>query len=818
MAPLRVLLLEDHEADADLLVAALRQAGFTPVAQRVDSEAAYLAALPQTPADSGNQPDLILADYHLPQFDAPRALQLLKSRQLDIPFIVVTGNLGEEPVVECLKQGAADYLLKDRLARLGPAVVNALHAKHLRDQNRRAETVQSAIYRISEAAQSAPSLNHLYHALHRIIGELMPARNFYIALYDSLTTVLTFPYYADQYDTVDPATPAPLGRGLTEYVLRTGQPLLVPPEKFKELAAAGEVERVGTDSIDWIGVPLRTPAGILGVVVVQTYAESVRLTETHKDILVFVSAQIAMAIERKRAEERLRESEERFRVLAENIPGVIYLRRNDARYSMIYLNDEVEYLTGYPKEDFLTDHLSFVELYHPDDAPKIQPQVNQALAAGHPFHLIYRLRHRSGEWRWVEEWGTTVYLDGPERFFLEGFISDITDRRQAEEALQQAQKMESLGILAGGVAHDFNNLLVAMLGQTSLALARLLADPVAARENIEKAVKAAERAADLTRQLLAYSGRGQFAIRSIQLNELIQENVSLFEVPLPKPVSLRTQLLPGLPLVEGDAGQMQQIIMNLVINAAEAIGQRPGTITVQTGLQTITSADTHWWQYIGEPLPAGGYVLLQVEDDGGGMEAATLANIFDPFFTTKFTGRGLGLAAVLGIVRGHHGGLHVISEVGRGTRFQLLFPVHLAPTEPMADQLAESAALTRPAARQTILVIDDEAPVREAVSDILDLEGVPVLTAANGALGLDLYRQRQAEVCLILLDLSMPGLSGEETFYELRRINPEVRVVLSSGYSQTETARRFADQPVAGFLQKPYDVEALIAEVWRHLR
>lgn len=936
MAPLRVLLLEDHEIDAELLLVTLRRAGFEPQAQRVETEAAYLAALPLTLADP--KFDLILADYSLPQFDAPRALQGLKSRQLDIPFIVVTGNVGEEPAVECLKNGAADYLLKDRLARLGPAVVNALHAKQLRDQARqaeaalresqthlqtvinhspvilyavnqagvitllegkglqvlglqlgqgvgqtveevwraqpriqahiqralageahaqtvavgssvfemqysplvdaagqvtsmmgvaiditarhRAETVQSAIYRISEAAQSAPSLADLYRALHAIVGELMPARNFYIALYDAATRLITFPYYVDEYDATSPVATFPLGRGMTEYVLRTGQPMLVPPEKFEALVVAGEVERIGTDSIDWIGVPLRTPAGILGVVVVQTYTEAVRLTEAHKDILVFVSAQIAMAIERKRAEERLRESEERFRVLAENIPGIIYLCRNDSRYSMMYLNDEVEYLTGFPKEDFLADRVSFVDLYHPEDAPTIRPQVDEALDKGLPFHLIYRLRHRSGEWRWVEEWGTTVYLNGPKWDFLEGFISDITDRRQAEEALRQAQKMESLGILAGGIAHDFNNLLVAMLGQTSLALSRLPANPTAARESVEKAVRAAERAADLTRQLLAYSGRGQFAIRALQLNDLIRENMELFEVTLPKPVQLQTALAADLPLIEADAGQMQQVIMNLILNAAEAIGQRSGTITVRTGVQVVDETYNYLWQYASEPLPSGNYVLLQVEDDGSGMDAATLANIFDPFFTTKFTGRGLGLAAVLGIVRGHHGGLHVASESGRGTSFQLFFPIRQGAAG-LADRVVEAPKATPPGAHLShprILIIDDEEPVREAISDILGMEGLPVLTAADGATGLELYRQWQAEIGLILLDLSMPGLSGEETFHELRGLNPEVRVVLSSGYSQTEAARRFVNEPVAGFLQKPYDVEALIAEVWRHLR
>jgi two-component system, cell cycle sensor histidine kinase and response regulator CckA len=447
-----------------------------------------------------------------------------------------------------------------------------------------------------------------------------------------------------------------------------------------------------------------------------------------------------------------------------------------------------------------------------------------AVKRGHRSLAVLPLTVSDRVWGVIHFYSAELaFFDKQETRLLEELAADLSyaveslqrdeQRQQAEEAMRQAQKLESLGVLAGGIAHDFNNLLVAMLGQTSLAMEQLPAES-SARSHIEKAVGAARRAADLTRQLLAYSGRGQFQVLPINLNTLIQENLHLFEVAIPKNVRLVSNLAESLPFIDGDVGQMQQVIMNLVINAAEAIGRNLGTVRVTTDTYYITSADVHLWKYIGSPLTSGLYVTLSVQDNGSGMDAATLSKIFDPFFTTKVTGRGLGLAAVLGIVRGHKGGLRVESEVGKGTTFTLYLPVSVAqPTTPTITDREQVPMVTH----GLVLVIDDEKPVREAVTDILEAEGITVIAARDGRAGLALYRERQADVGLVLLDLSMPGLSGEETFHELRRISPNVSIILSSGYQQSEVTRRFAGQGLVSFLQKPYDVDALIQEVGRHL-
>ncbi len=273
----------------------------------------------------------------------------------------------------------------------------------------------------------------------------------------------------------------------------------------------------------------------------------------------------------------------------------------------------------------------------------------------------------------------------------------MTERKRMEEALRQAHKFESLGVLAGGVAHDLNNCWWRCSGRPPWRWPALEPESPA-RRAIQKAVCAAQRAADLTRQLLAYSGRGRFAVQPLRLNALIEENLGLLEVAVPKPVHLAAELAEDLPLILADTGQMQQVLMNLIINAGEAIGSRPGTVTIRTGVSDISSSEQHLWPFAREPFPAGRYVVLQVCDDGCGMDAATLPRIFDPFFTTKFTGRGLGLAAVLGIVKGHQGGLRVESTPGVGTTFQLAFPA-AAEDAPRAVQpsLAAPAAPPRTA-------------------------------------------------------------------------------------------------------------------------
>lgn len=374
-------------------------------------------------------------------------------------------------------------------------------------------------------------------------------------------------------------------------------------------------------------------------------------------------------------------------------------------------------------------------------------------------------------------------------------------RRNLEAKMLQAQKLESLGVLAGGIAHDFNNLLTSVIGYSDLARSELPAHS-SARELLDEAVTGARRAAELTQQMLAYSGKGTLTTEPVQLSALVSDITRLLEVSISKKCVLRFDLMEDLPVCQGDATQLRQVIMNLIINASDAIGDRSGVIAITTG---VAWCDREYLaeNFIDDNLSEGLYVHLEVADTGSGMTPETRAKIFDPFFTTKFTGRGLGLAAVLGIVRGHKGAIRVYSELGRGTTFKMLLPAdpNVELAQPVPDPEAEQWR-----GSGSILVVDDEESIRGLMRHALLKMGFEVVTANDGREGVEAFRKMADANPLVLLDLTMPHLDGAAAFAELRRIRPDVRVILMSGYSEHPSATQFAGKGLAGFIQKPFNI------------
>ena len=360
---------------------------------------------------------------------------------------------------------------------------------------------------------------------------------------------------------------------------------------------------------------------------------------------------------------------------------------------------------------------------------------------------------------------------------------DVTERKQAEDEklelerrLLHAQKLESLGILAGGIAHDFNNILAGIMGYADLAMLRLPTSQPALAD-IEVIKKAAQRAADLTRQMLAYSGKGRFIVEPVDLSQVVKDMYEILEISISKKASLKCNLASGLPAVHADASQIQQVILNLVMNASETFGEDSGIITIATDAIQCNATDC---AAVGgrNDLREGSYVRLVVTDTGCGMDEQTLAKIFDPFFTTKFTGRGLGLAADHGIVRGHKGAIRVASKPGEGTTFQVLFPA----SDAIATVSAGESIPAKPwRGTGTVLVVDDEEMVRNLATRMIEHAGFVALTANDGEDAVRLYREHQDAIVCVLLDLTMPKMNGEETLRELQRISPNVRVILSSG-------------------------------------
>ncbi len=398
---------------------------------------------------------------------------------------------------------------------------------------------------------------------------------------------------------------------------------------------------------------------------------------------------------------------------------------------------------------------------------------------------------------------------------------DITQQKRTAEQIRQTQKLESLGVLAGGIAHDFNNLLTGILGNASLAMEDVPEDS-SAREALKAVVSASERAAQLARQMLAYSGKGRFLVERIDLSERIREIIPLIKGSIPAKVELRLNLDGKLPPIEADAAQIQQLVMNVIINGGEAIGNSPGTLTVTT--RTMEVDETYLQRMrptaAGELSP-GPHVVFEVADTGCGMDQATLGRIFDPFFTTKFTGRGLGLAAVLGIVRGHHGSVEITSAPGKGTTFCFLFPAAVGRPAGATEASAAPAVAVASAARKardlrgsaTILVVDDEPVVRSMARHSLEHYGYTVLQAENGAEALEIFHANAASIRCVVLDLTMPVMSGEETLERLKSAWPSVPVILSSGFNEAQAVQRFEGKGLAGFLQKPYRASALLEKI-----
>src|SRR5213594_3214969 len=479
-------------------------------------------------------------------------------------------------------------------------------------ESKRAEQIQLATYRISEAAHAARTLQELFGAIHRIVGQLMPAKNFYIALYDAATDQLTFPYHVDEYDTDFPSkTP---GKGLTEYVLRTGQPLLVTPEVQAELERRGEVELIGPPSIDWVGVPLEIGDRTIGVLVAQTYAPGVRYRETEKHILQFVSTQVAMAIERKRTEEQLHESERKYRLLFETNPEPMFVYDFET-LRILAVNGAAVARYGYTEPEFL--QLTLRDICPPEEQGRLDVDL-----VARP--LEFANRHA--------------------RLVL---ARDVSARRQLEEQLRQSQKMEAVGQLAGGIAHDFNNLLTAILGSTQLLLHNTPAGD-ARREDAEEIRHAGLRAAELTRQLLAFSRRQVLAPKVLDVNAVVANMDRMLRRLLGEDVELATSRDPAAGTVNADPGQLEQVLLNLAVNARDAM---PGGGRLSIGTTRVTLHEEHVERR--HRMPAGDYVCLAVADTGVGMDETTQAHLFEPFFTTKEVGKGtgLGLATVYGIVK-----------------------------------------------------------------------------------------------------------------------------------------------------------------------
>jgi PAS domain S-box-containing protein len=663
-------------------------------------------------------------------------------------------------------------------------------------QRRRSEILQEAVYRIAEAAGSAATLDELFKAVHRTIQSVMPAENFYIALVDEREKVLTFPYFVDEEDPTPPIS-ANIGRGLTAYVLGKGKSLLCDAKDQARLAAEGAVDMIGAPSAVWLGVPLIVEKKTIGVMAVQHYSDPRAYSEHEKQVLEYISAQVARAIERKRADERIRQ----LAFAIENVRDAIFQISPEG--TIVSLNAAFSTITGWDNREWIGK--SFTTLIHPTDYPLSLEMFKRAMKGELPPTYEIRMVKKTGEHVDTEVTSIPLLQDGKIIGVL-GDARDITERKKLEEHLRQSQKMESIGILAGGIAHDFNNILTIILAYTST----LRKEDISAEkfnQAIEAIKKTSYRGAELVQQILTFARKKEVSHESVNANALIEDLVKLLGETFPKTLSYKMHLDPSLPSMVGDINQIHQALLSLAVNARDAMPDG-GTITFTTRTVDASSVKE---QFADADMQE--YMCIAVADTGSGIAETNRVHIFEPFFTTKERGRGtgLGLAVVYGIVKSHNGFINFISKVNEGTTFQLYFPV--VPTVEIRKVISTEGGERIPGGSETILFVEDEEMLLDLLNGLFTSKGYNVLTARDGIEAVEVYKQRGSEISLVLSDMGLPRMGGYEAFLAMKAINPKIKVILASGYLDPKLRSKLIEEGAKDFIQKPYEPDDILKKI-----
>jgi PAS domain S-box-containing protein len=728
-------------------------------------------------------------------------------------------------------------------------------------EQKRLEEERQAVFAIIQGAILTADLGDLFKLVHESISPLLYAENCFVALHDPASDLMRYEFWADKFDSC-PA-PNPAGTGFSGSILRTGQPMLLTRALTDEFVGRGEIERIGTSSASWLGVPLRTRSRTIGVLVVQHYEDQQAYEQRDLEFLMSVGSQIALAIEHKQAEQALQEANKRalkeyerlieriaslgqtlgsardlttiFRALREfataSVPcdGLIitlYDRDKKSRTAAYLWTDEKEFdpsvLQDVPVKDGLTgrairsgsvvidnDYKPTRRDYKPVEIGDCQGERVPHSALSAPMTVMgrtvgcvevqsYQNNAFNQEHATAMRMAANLAANAVENI-------DLFEREQAkEEQLRQVQKMESIGTLAGGIAHDFNNLMTAVTGYSELALRSLTADhPL--RPKLEVIKSAGERAAGLTRQLLAFSRKQMLQPKVLDLNTVVTGIAQMLPPVIGEHIDLRFRLGDSLGQIKADPGQIEQVIVNLAVNARDAMPSG--------GWVTIKTENVHFKGRFGHgdlTVEPGHYVMMSVSDTGHGMDLETQSHIFEPFFTTKEVGKGtgLGLSTVYGIIKQSGGSLWVYSEIGKGTTFKIYLPRVDEIVESLEDENDEVDLR----GRETVLLVEDEEVVRNLSREILETYGYSVLVAANGRDGLSVGQEFQGPIDLVITDVIMPLMSGPEMAEGLRTSRPDTRVLFMSGFTDDAIVHHGVLDARVSFIQKPFSAEALASK------
>lgn len=666
------------------------------------------------------------------------------------------------------------------------------------------ERLQSALYRITTITRSAEGMEQMFASLHEVIAELMYAKNFYIALHDPVTDMISFPYFVDEIDT--PPQPRKFSHGSTEFILATGNILHAPQQIFEEMSNRGDLDLIGAPAVDWLGIPLKSGNKTFGVLTVQSYDPKIIFTEREKEILIFVSQHIAAAIQQ-------RSEEERFRAIWEH--SIDGMRVTDKDGIIVMVNDAYcrlvkktrEELVGQPFQT-VYDH-TMIEIQHGIEKYK------ERFAA---HTVIPQLEAQVFVWNkevLVVEMTSSYITFGINEQMLLCTFRDVTERKKMEEQLLHAQKMDSIGVLAGGIAHDFNNVLAMILGSAELVKHRAKDHPDILKFATMIA-NAAERGSGIAKQLLMFARTEKGLQRPLALSSVVKDACKLLEHTVPKSVSIRTEFPTENDVIMGDEDQLHQIIINLAVNAKDALEQKTNGGTITFSILNVSGKD------LKKRFPDAGnelYVALHVADDGMGMNEQTLQRVFEPFFSTKERGKGtgLGLSIVHGIMKNHNGMIDVESTVGAGSTFHLFFPAtHIIESTNGSHPVPPAAALrSRTGTPNTILVVDDEKELCMMIKDVLESDGYSVMLANDGNEALKVYARNKDEIDIVISDLGMPNMDGRQLLAALRSQQSAVKFIFMTGYLDQGSKRDLIAEGAQDVLLKPFTVDSVLSVVNR---
>ncbi|MCB1100147.1 MAG: response regulator [Verrucomicrobiae bacterium] len=758
--PLNILFVEDNPADTKMMLAQLRTDGFDPTWKRIETEADFLAEI-------RNSPDIILSDYSMPQFSGLRAAELLRESGLEIPFILISGTVGEDVAVDAMKHGATDYLLKDRIVRLGSAVERALRETRAHSERKQAGTE----LRWKTALLQA----QLHSSLDGIL--VVDSQGKKILQNQRMNDLWKIPpeIAVDSNDAVQIEFVTQRTKDPRQFVDKIAHLYSHPDEISRD-----EIELIDGTVLDRYSAPVLDQAGI-------NYGR----IWSFRDIT-----------ERR----KMQESHARLAMSVEQATECVII--TDTSGAILYVNPAFEKSSGYTVAEALGKNPSILKSDKHD--AEFYRQMWSTIERGEVWrgHMVNR---RKDGTLYEEEATISALRDAAgEVINYVAVKQDVTRERQLEAQFRQSQKMEGIGQLAGGVAHDFNNILAAIMMQAELTgMDENISQEV--REGLLEIKGAADRAANLTRQLLLFSRKEVMQSRQLDLNDLVTSLAKMLQRIIREDVQLRLHLHSAPLLTVADAGMLDQLLMNLAVNARDAM-PRGGELIIETAEKAIIAGHADLDM---DALP-GRYVWLSVSDTGGGIPPEIQSRMFEPFFTTKEVGKGtgLGLATVFGIVKQHKGWIKVDSEVGVGTTFQVFLP---ASAEPADAVLEDEKPLTKALrGSETILVAEDDEPVRMLTRVVLERHGYHVLEAADGVEAQQVWNEHRGQIALLLTDLIMPGgVDGRELALRLQTENPNLRVIFTSGYSAEIAGRELKMKAGQNFVQKPCPPGQLLEAV-RH--